>query len=67
MYFSVCQFISDQIMELDLGDCNITDTALEKICICKNLQVLNLNSTKGHRTSISSEGLLYVHCWMSEQ
>jgi hypothetical protein len=55
-YVSHLQFVHNQTTELDLADCEISDKGLAHIHVCHNLQVISLNSNKGVRNSVSSEG-----------
>lgn len=61
---NISKFVHNQTTELDLADCEISDKGLAHIHVCHNLQVISLNSNKGVRNSVSSEGLqqLFKSC-----
>lgn len=51
--------LNPQLKELDLSECNVTDSVLSKIAsVCKYLVKVDLNSAKENRTSISTEGIV---------
>ncbi|XP_078529903.1 protein AMN1 homolog isoform X2 [Lissotriton helveticus] len=48
------------VEKLDLRDCDVSDRALQQLGCCKQLKKLNLNSWKGDRVTITSEGVKTV-------
>ncbi|XP_030071355.1 protein AMN1 homolog isoform X1 [Microcaecilia unicolor] len=54
---NIRQILHPAVERLDLRDCDITDNALQQLCECKQLKKINLNSCKGDRISVTSEGI----------
>uniref|UniRef100_A0A8C9LTW3 Protein AMN1 homolog n=1 Tax=Piliocolobus tephrosceles TaxID=591936 RepID=A0A8C9LTW3_9PRIM len=49
-----------EVQTLDLRSCDISDAALLHLSNCRKLKKLNLNSSKGNRVSVTSEGIKAV-------
>jgi len=53
-------FLNEQTKLLELSECNkISDVALDKISICKNLVKIDLNSNSVIRDLITSDGIIF--------
>ncbi|XP_008071494.1 protein AMN1 homolog [Carlito syrichta] len=57
---NISEILHPEVQILDLRSCDISDTALLHLCNCRKLKKLNLNSSKGNRLSITSEGIKAV-------
>uniref|UniRef100_A0A8C9I024 Protein AMN1 homolog n=1 Tax=Piliocolobus tephrosceles TaxID=591936 RepID=A0A8C9I024_9PRIM len=54
------QILHPEVQTLDLRSCDISDAALLHLSNCRKLKKLNLNSSKGNRVSVTSEGIKAV-------
>ncbi|XP_078529907.1 protein AMN1 homolog isoform X6 [Lissotriton helveticus] len=57
---NISQVLHPDVEKLDLRDCDVSDRALQQLGCCKQLKKLNLNSWKGDRVTITSEGVKTV-------
>ncbi|XP_069484659.1 protein AMN1 homolog isoform X2 [Ambystoma mexicanum] len=57
---NISEVLHPALEKLDLRDCDVSDSALQQLGGCKQLKKLNLNSWKGDRISITSEGVKTV-------
>lgn len=59
--FFFSKFINEQTRILELNEClKLTNLGLEKICVCKNLIKLDLNSNNAPRLLIHADSLLKI-------
>ncbi|NXI52622.1 AMN1 protein, partial [Chloroceryle aenea] len=55
---NISEVLHPAVESLDLRDCDISDHALLQLYNCKQLKKINLNSCKGNRLGITSEGVI---------
>nr|XP_015006880.2 protein AMN1 homolog isoform X1 [Macaca mulatta] len=57
---NISEILHPEVQTLDLRSCDISDAALLHLSNCRKLKKLNLNSSKGNRVSVTSEGIKAV-------
>lgn len=57
---NLSEILHPEVQRLDLRSCDISDTALQHLCNCKKLKILNLKSSRETRDCITSEGIKVV-------
>ncbi|XP_071494484.1 protein AMN1 homolog [Diadema antillarum] len=54
---NVSKVVHKRTRILDLSESEVSDRALQRIGVCRNLRKIDLNSSKGERAEITSEGI----------
>lgn len=54
---NVAKVVHKRTRILDLSESEVSDRALQRIPVCRNLRKIDLNSSKGERTEITNEGI----------